>query len=249
MFKSEFEKELEGLGMSPSEIKAAIAEAKELKTKTTELQGKYDTLNMESETLKGSFAETKARLDSLEANPRRPKADDDDKPKTKTSFLDDEDKAFNERAMETMAPVAVMAMNAAKSAARMGAKNSLFGQRISTPGGQISLTNLWDKWSSEIDNAANEMAKTNVAALQYERTWLNLFQFIKGQHIEELMAKPETFFESVSGNRDTKVGDEKRPDTLDQEQSEIAKKMARYGKGVTAEKILETRKKMNYVNS
>jgi hypothetical protein len=92
------------------------------------------------------------------------------------------------------------------------------------------------------------MAKTNVASLQYERTWLNLFQYIKGQHIEELMAKPETFFESAATQNDRKVGDDKRPDTLDSEQSEIAKKMGRYGKGVTAEKILETRKKMNFVN-
>lgn len=249
MFNSEYEKELKDLGLTPTQIKQALAEAKDLKTKNEELEGKFTTLNTELETTKGSYAEVKGRLDSLEANAsRKPKADDD-KPKAKTSFLDDEDAAFNERAMETMAPVAMMAMNAAKSAARMGAKNSLFGQRIQTPNGQISLTNLWDKWSSEIDAAANEMAKTNVASLQYERTWLNLFQFIKGQHIEELMAKPETFFESVASNRDTKVGDEKKPDTLDQEQGEIAKKMSRYGKGVTAEKILETRKKMSFVNS
>jgi hypothetical protein len=248
MFNSEYEKELKDLGMTPSEIKAAIAASKELKAKNEELEGKFTTLNTEFETAKGSYAETKARLDSLEANASRPPKRDDDK-KTKTSFLDDEDAAFNERALETMAPVAQLAMNAAKSAARMGAKNSLFGQRISTPGGQISLSNLWDRWSSEIDKAADEMARTNVAALQYERTWLNLFQYIKGQHIEELMAKPETFVESASGNRDTRVGDQKKPDTLDAQQSEIAKKMERYGKGVTNEKILEARKKMNFVNA
>jgi hypothetical protein len=248
MFSSEYEKELKDLGMTPSEIKAAITASKELKTKNEELEGKFTALNTDNETLKGSYAETKARLDNLEANSNRRVKNDDEEKKTKTSFLDDEDKAFNERAMETMAPVAMMAMNAAKAAARMGAKNSLFGQKISTPGGQISLTNLWDKWSSEIDNAANEMAKTNIAALQHERTWLNLFQYIKGQHIDELMAKPETFFESAASGRDMKVGDDKKPDTLDQEQSEIAKKMGRYGKGVTNEKILEARKKMNFVN-
>lgn len=247
MFSSEYEKELKELGMTPSEIKAAVAASKELKTKNEELEGKFTTLNTELETTKGSFAETKARLDSLEANSHQPKKTDE--AKTKTSFLDDEDKAFNERAVETMAPVAMLAMNAAKSAARMGAKNSLFGQRISTPGGQISLTNLWDKWSNEITKAADELAKTNVASLQYEQTWLNLFNYIKGQHIEELMAKPETFYEGVSNNRDVRLGDEKKPDTLDNEQSEIAKKMARYGKGVTNEKILETRKKMNFVNA
>jgi len=247
MFNSEYEKELKELGMTPSEIKAAVAKSKELETKTTELQGKYDNLNTEFETTKSSFAETKARLDNLEANSRPTKVNNEEK--KKTSFLDDEDAAFNERAMETMGPVALMAMNAAKSAARMGAKNSLFGMKIATPNGQISLTNLWDKWSSEIDAAANEMAKTNVASLQYERTWLNLFQFIKGQHIEELMAKPETFFESAASGRDTKIGDEKKPDILDSEQSDIAKKMARYGKGVTNEKILETRKKMNFIGA
>lgn len=248
MFNSEYEKELKDLGMTPSEIKAAIAASKELKTKNEELEGKFTTLNTELETTKGSFAETKARLDNLEANSNRREKKEDGETKSKTSFLDDEDKAFNERAVETMAPVAMMAMNAAKSAARMGAKNSLFGQRIQTPNGAISLTNLWDKWSVEIDKAADELAKTNVVSLQYERTWLNLFQFVKGQHIDELMAKPETFYESAASSRDMKVGDEKKPDTLDQEQSEIAKKMSRYGKGVTNEKILEARKKMNFVN-
>jgi chromosome segregation ATPase len=249
MFNSEYEKELKELGMSPAEIKAAVAEAKELKTKTTELQGKYDNLNTELETTKSSYADIKGRLDSLEANPTRQRKSEDGETKKKTSFLDDEDAAFNERATETMAPIAAVAMNAAKSAARMSAKNSLFGQKISTPGGQISLTNLWDKWLPEIDKAANEMAKTNVVALQYEQTWLNLFQYIKGQHIEELMAKPETFFESVASGADRKVGDDKKPDTLDSEQSAIAKKMERYGKGVTSEKILEARKKMNFVTS
>lgn len=247
MFNSEYEKELKELGMSPSEIKKALTDAKELKTKNEELEGKFTTLNTENETLKGSFAETKTRLDMLEANSnRREKKPEEEK--TKTSFLDDEDKAFNERAVEALTPVTMMALNAAKSAAKMSAKNSLFGQKITTPGGTISLTNLWDRWSSEIEKAANEMARTNIAALQYEQTWLNLFQYVKGQHIEELMAKPETFIESAASGRDMKVGDEKKPDTLDQEQSEVAKKMARYGKGVTQEKILEARKKMNFVN-
>jgi hypothetical protein len=248
MFNSGYEKELKDLGMSPAEIKAAVAESKVLKTKTEELEGKYTTLNTEFETAKGSYAETKNRLDALEANPRREKKTDDGEPKAKTSFLDDEDKAFNERAVEAISPIAIMALNAAKSAAKMSARNSLFGQKITTPGGSISLSNLWDKWSSEIEKAATEMARTNVAALQYEQTWLNLFQYVKGQHIEELMAKPETFIEGAASGMDRKVGDEKKPDTLDQEQSDIAKKMARYGKGVTPEKILEARKKMNFVS-
>lgn len=246
MFTSEFEKELKELGMTPSEIKKAIADKKVSDDKVTELEGKFTTLNTENETLKGNFADTKNRLDALEANPRREKKGDEE-PKTKTSFLDDEDKAFNERAVEVLTPVTMMALNAAKSAARMSAKNSLFGQKITTPGGSISLTNLWDRWLPEIDKAASDMAKTNIAALQYEQTWLNLFQYVKGQHIEELMAKPDTFIESAASSENRTVGDQKKPETLDQEQSEIAKKMGRYGKGVTAEKILETRKKMNFV--
>ena len=248
MFDNEWQKELKDLGMTPAEIRQAVADKKSGDTRYTELEGKFTTLNTELETTKGSFADTKNRLDLLEANPPRREKKNDDEPKRKTSFLDDEDAAFNERAVEALTPVTMLALNAAKSAAKMSAKNSLFGQRITTPGGTISLSNLWDKWSAEIEKAANEMAKTNVAALQYEQTWLNLFQYVKGQHIEELMSKPETFIESAASQADRHVGDTKKLDTLDQEQSEIAKKMSRYGKGVTAEKILETRKKMNFVN-
>ena len=92
------------------------------------------------------------------------------------------------------------------------------------------------------------MMKSNAAALQHERTWLNLFNYIKGQKLEELMAKPETFVESVSSSTNARVGDEKRPDKLNDEEARIIARMARYGKGnLSAEKILETRKKMNFV--
>jgi hypothetical protein len=245
MFDSEYEKELKDLGLSPKQIKEALAEAKAAKEKLTETEGRLTTLSTELETTKGSFAEVKLKLDTLEANSRRPK--NNDPPPAKTDFIDDGDKAFNERFMESATPITQMAFQAAKNVARMSAKNSLFGQKIKTPNGEISLTNLWDRWSTELDNAEKEMMASNALALQYEKTWLNLFNYIKGQHIDELMAKPETFFESAASGRDGKVLDDKRPDKLNDEEARVAARMARYGKGVTAEKIMEARKKMTFV--
>lgn len=248
MFDSEYEKELKDLGLTPKQIKEALTEAKTVKEKLAENEGKLTTLTTELETTKGSFAEVKTQLDALEANSRRRPSNEEDKNKTKTDFIDDGDKAFNERFFESATPITQMAFQAAKNVARMSAKNSLYGQKIQTPNGSISLSNLWDRWSSELDNAEKEMMASNAAALQFEKTWLNLFNYIKGQHIEELMAKPETFVESASSNTDGKVINDKKPDKLNDEEARIAARMARYGKGnLTPEKLLEVRKKMTFV--
>lgn len=247
MFDSEYEKELKELGLTPKQIKEALTEAKGLKAKLEETEGKFTTLTTELETTKGSFAEVQTKLAELEANSRRQPPNNDDKNKKKTDFIDDGDAAFNERFMESATPITQMAFNAAKNVAKMSAKASLYGQKIKTPNGDISLSNLWDRWSSDLSKAEGEMMKSNPVALQHEQTWLNLFNYIKGQKIEELMAKPEAFIETASSNVNGKVIDNARPDKLNDEEARVAARMARYGKGVTPEKLLEIRKKMTFV--
>src|SRR3974390_3365928 len=214
MFDSEYEKELKELGLTPKQIKEALAEAKTLKEESATLKGQMTTLTTELETTKGGYAEVRAKLDELEANSRRVAPKEPDK---KTDFIDDGDRAFRERFVEDAAPIASMAFTAAKNVAKMSARISLQGQVLKTPNGNISLINLWDRWASDLDKAEQEMMKSNAAALQHERTWLNLFNYIKGQKLEELMAKPETFVESVSSSTNARVGDEKRPDKLNDE--------------------------------
>jgi DNA-binding transcriptional MerR regulator len=245
MFDSEYEKELKDLGLTPKQIKEALTEAKASKEKLAETEGKLTTLSTEFETTKGNFAAVKTKLDELEANARKPK--NNDPPPAKTDFIDDGDKAFNERFMEQAAPITNLAFQGAKNVARMSAKLSLQGKKLKTPNGDISLVNLWDRWSAELDEAEKGMMQSNALALQYEKTWLNLFEYIKGQHVEELMSKTNDFIESAAGHRDGKVIDDKQPDKLNDEEARVAARMARYGKGVTAEKIMETRKKMTFV--
>lgn len=246
MFDSEYEKELKDLGLSPKQIKEALAEAKGLKDKLTENEGKLTTLTTELETTKGSFAQVQNKLNEIEANSRR-QAPADDKNKVKTDFIDDGDKAFNERFLESATPITQMAFQGAKNVAKMSARISLQGKKLKTPNGEISLINLWDRWTTEMDEAEKGMMQSNALALQHEKTWLNLFDYVKGQHIEELMSKPETFVETASSSTDSRVIDSRRPDKLNDEEARIAARMARYGKGVTSEKILEARKKMTFV--
>jgi hypothetical protein len=125
------------------------------------------------------------------------------------------------------------------------AKQSLQGQVVTTPGGPISLTRLWDKWSGEIDQAASEVAlhvKGNM------KTWLNLFDYVKGKHFNELMSQPETFVESVATNQDRSLNNEKKPEKLNDAENDAIKKMSRYGKGVTPENYQKVKERMTFVN-
>jgi hypothetical protein len=229
--KEEIPEELKDLGLTPAQIREAVLANKDLTTKLANTSTELSTVKSNQAQLEGRFAETKRTLDELEANAKKPVRQQEER--TYTSFIDDENKAFTERLVDGMQPVAQVALRAAANSAKLSAKYSLQGQYVNTPGGKISLTRLWEKWIGEIDKAASEV---NLATLGNEATWINLFDYIKGKHFNELMAEPQTFVESVgTGGDRIENKDEKKPDKLNTEEEEIIKKMARYGKGVTPE--------------
>lgn len=243
--KNDLPDELKDLGLTSTQIKEAIQAKKDLETKLAAQSTEYSTVKTELEGLKGTFSQTKAKLDELEANSRRQPVRTEENKREYTSFIDDENKAFTERLVDGIQPVAQVALRAAANSAKIAAKMSLQGQTIKTAGGPISLTRLWEKWSAEIDKAASEVALAN---LGNHETWVNIFDYIKGKHLNELLAEPQTFVESVQTNQDRVVGEKKEPEKLNDAESDVIKKMSRYGKGVTPEAYQKTKDKLTFVN-
>ena len=241
--KGEIPDELKDLGLTPAQIRQAVLDNKKLTEDLSQAKTETSTLKTTVSTLEGRFNETKRTLDELEANAKKTQKPPEER--TYTSFIDDENRAFAERAADALQPVAQVALRAAANSAKMEAKMSLQGQYITTPGGRIPLTRLWEKWAAEIEKAASEV---NLANLGKSETWVNIFDYIKGKHVNELMAEPQTFVESASESTDRRVADEKKPDKLNDEELAIVAKQSRYGKGVTPEAYQKTKEKMKFVN-
>jgi uncharacterized coiled-coil protein SlyX len=237
VFSKELPDELKALNLSPAEILKALNDKKDLEAKLAEKDGEIGKINTALSTQTSEFEQTKARLAALEANAQpKPKTPDPEEP---IDFTQDPEGSIKQQIKNATAPVAMIALNAARNSARMEARNSLFGKTIQTPGGTIRLQTLWDRWSDEIEKAAGQM---NIVTLGNSLTWMNLFNFIKGQHMEEMMAKPEVFVESVETRVDSKIGDKgTNNDKLSDEELRIAKRMK-----VTPEQYMEQKKKMRF---
>lgn len=240
--KSELD-ELKDLGLTPAQIRQAVLDNKKLTEDLSQSKTEASTLKSRVSELDNKFNETRRTLDDLEANAKKPVKQQEER--VYTSFIDDENKAFAERAADAMQPVAQVALRAAANSAKMEAKMNLRGQYITTAGGLIPLSRLWEKWVGEIEKAASEV---NLANLGRPETWANIFDYIKGRHLSELLAEPQTFVESVETSTHQRVGDEKKPDKLNDEELAVIQKQSRYGKGVTPEAYQKTKDKMKFVN-
>jgi hypothetical protein len=231
--KAELPDELKGLNLSPAEILAAVNAKGDLEKRVKDQESEMLTLKQNSETNKNAVNTLQTKLAELEANSGRQQQQND--PNQLTSFLDDENKAFAERA----APLAAATFRAAAMAAKMSAKNSLHGKTVQAPSGTIRLTSLWDKWDTEISKAADTIPTVQ---LQYEATWLNLFNYVKGTHMDDLIGKPGDFIEPVGQSTNVsathqQVTDDKGTD----EEIRQAKKMK-----MPIERYLEAKKKMRF---
>lgn len=244
--KGEFDS-LKDLNLTPEQIKQAIADKTALETKLAAQQTELDKTKTDLATVNNSFTETKSRLDALEANgDRNKKTPDNNQPPQLTSFLDNEDQAFSERFNRGAAPIAQVALEAARNTARMSARMALDGQFLDTTGGRIPLMKLWDKWANEIDAAAKEV---QLVALGNTQTWLNLLDYVIGKHSKELLGKTSEFVESVQTHTNKKIGDEPPPEKLNDEENSVLAKMGKYTGGrVTEKSYKETRDKMKFVN-
>ena len=241
--RNEFD-ELKSLGLTPQQIKDAIEEGKTLKTKAAEIEAELGTTKTSLTSVNNQYEETKTRLAALEANSNRqpPKKEE----VQRTSFLDNEDQAFNERFNDAVNPVARVALEAARNTAKMSARMSLDGQFIDTPGGRIPKVRLWDKWQTEIENSSKEVPLATLGNIQ---TWSNLLDYAIGKHTTELLGKTSDFIEGAGGRADVVIGGKKEPEKLNEEEDKTIAKMARVTSGrMTPEKYRETKEKMKFVN-
>jgi hypothetical protein len=243
--EKELPDELKDLGLTPAQIREAIQAKKDLETKLAAQSTELSTVKTSLGQLEGTFNQTKAKLEELEANTNRRQNNEDGKnKKTYTSFIDDEDAAFAERAADAMQPVAMVAMRSAANSARLAAKLGLQGQSIDTPGGKIPLSRLWDKWESEIDKQAETI---QLAVLGNPTTWRNVLDYVIGKHMTDLMKEPQTFVESAATNQDRRIEGDKKDEKLNDSENDVIKKMSRYGKGVTPEAYKKTKDGMTFV--
>lgn len=242
IFNKELPDELKDLGLTPTQIKEQLAKAKEFEDKVTTQGAELTAARAELDGVKGDFASTKARLDQIEANNQRqqepPKKDDP------ISFLDDENAAFNQRFNQAANPLAQIALTAAATTAKMSARNSLRDKVVKTPNGNMSLAHLWDRWESDIDKLAEGVPLVNRGN---PITWANLFNLVKGRHMDELLANTSDFIEPASGSsdREVHVGERRQSlDKLSEDEEKQAKKMR-----IDPAKFLEMKKKMRFVSA
>lgn len=208
--------ELEGL--TADQIIAAAKEAKELKTKVAEI----DTL--------------KAKIEDMEKNPKvvekvvekvvDRRQQPNNEPAQRTSFLEDEDKAFNERA----APLVNAIFTVGASSARMTFENGLKGIEAK----------LYTRYGKEVEELMAKEPPQNQAS---PYSWKTGFDIIKGRHIEEVTKaaqdKTDYFAETSSGTAGAGPMTSEDQNKLTDEQTAIAKKY-----GLKPEEYLEQRKGM-----
>lgn len=218
---------------------------KELNAKLAEQDERLKALDKLSalDGLQGEFDEIKARLGEIEAGGalQHEQQRQQQQPGVMTSFLVDENKAFAERAM----PLAAMQLQTAARVAKMSARNKLVTQqRDGDPYYGQRMARIFDKFEGDIDKKATGVP---LAQQTHDETWINLFNLVRGEHIEEILAaekkgEKSVFTESgASSIAPGSVDNPVNPDTMTDEQKRIAKRM-----GISEDDYMKSRKELVY---
>lgn len=223
-------------GKSPEDIKKILDDAEAAKTALAAQQTKQQELENKFGETQTSLQAIQAKLNAIEANPRRdappPPKKDDDEP---ADWITDGDKAFHQKAQ----PIAALAAQTAASVAKIGAQQHL--QYSSDP----QDYRLFIHWDDKITAIANQ---TPTAQLMYPQKWIEIYFQVKGQNSADL-ADPEkrkknySFLESGKSNV-TPITEEKKTgvDGLTPEELRIATRM-----GVTPERYAAQKSKIQVV--
>lgn len=197
-------------GKSPEEIEAALQEAESYRTETEAKLTASQQAQSEVEQLRAKVAE-------LEARPA-PQPEPQPQPQPQpgpTSFLIDEDRAFNER----VAPYAQLSLNTAAVAARISARDQALADSTTRV--------IWRKYEKEIDDVMKNEPPVRRA---HPQTWMNAVTFVAGQHIKDIAKLREDgtdFFaeESRSPGTPPGGGEPENEIKLTPQELEIAKNM------------------------
>lgn len=171
-------------GLTKEQLIAAVASSKkvtELETQIADATAKLTDANTklsEIDTLKATIADLNRKLESA-----KPPAPTDDK--RRTSFLDDEDAAFNERAM----PIVNGVLSIGAQVSKIGFENSLSG----------TDKRIYQKYSGEVEELMSKEAPQIQAS---PKAWSTALDIIKGRHMNDITkaAQDKTdFFAETSG--------------------------------------------------
>jgi hypothetical protein len=189
--KKSVPKELEGL--SEEQIVTRLKESGELKAQLDAAQGKVTELSTKFETFNSEF-ETKVATAVTEAIGKLAPRGDNNQEKREaklTAWLDDPEKALNERLTPIAGVVLQQGAVAGKNAAR-----ELFQRRQRNGGGKNFDGFFFDKYEAEIEQLAKNVPAANLSQVE---TWEHLFYNIKGRHADEIAAqmKDGTFEGSI----------------------------------------------------
>jgi chromosome segregation ATPase len=211
-------------GLTHEQLAETLANANKAKQLEEDLAARTQELNA----VRTEADQIKDRLNRLEANPQPERRET---PTTqRTSFVEDEDRAFQERFDERGAPIAAIAFQAGAATAKLDALRQVQSMKP-------AYYKLWQKYENEIA----EIVKNQPAVNQINpQTWLNAFTFVRGNHAEELAGDKENpfFSEPVTGNGS---GHEEpnKPEKLTEQEMKICKKMR-----ITPEKYIQQKKGM-----
>ena len=203
-------------GLEVKDLVDAVANSK----KVTDLEAKLTLAEQKA----GEVDDVKNQLRALEARVPRPVVEES-KTKQPTSFLDDENQAFNER----LAPFAIATLNAQSQNAKFIARQSLKGLDCQ----------MWDKYSSEIDDV---MSTVDLQHKALSETWINALNVVAGRHRHDILKmandKTDFFSETAGGTGDGGPSNEE-PIRLSNEQAAVAKRL-----GISTEDYLKNLKEM-----
>ena len=228
-------------GKTPEQIAASLKEADEVKTRLQALEGERATEKQTVVDMTNNFNTMKTRLQELEANAKKAPSPP---PEEKANFLEDGDRAFNQRFNENVAPTTAIAVGAAQQVARISAQQHL--QNLDAQNNTMDAR-LFTAWSADIDSEAKKYQPTQLIQPQ---SWLSIFYFIKGVRADEL-ANPEvrkkkySFLEPARSSAPPPDGKEKSAtDQLTDQEIHAAKMMHK-----TPEQYLAQKKKMQFINA
>lgn len=219
--------------MSAEEMLAAVEAGKSAPGQISDLEKKVTDGATANEALSADVVTLKTKLDAIEANPPRGVVGDpppNPAGPEPTSFLQDEDRAFEERFDKRIDPVLRTTLSIGAQTAKTQA--------------QTKFPREFKRWGTEIDEA---VSKAHPQQLIVPEFWDNVVNMIKGLHMDEITTEVRKgegdFFVEGSGGPpppgDKKEGPEHE---LSDEEKKIADKM-----GVSHENYLKQRKEMTYV--
>ncbi len=234
--ETQIPKELEG--MSPEQIVVALKENTDLKARMTTVEAERAAEKEEVGKINTEFQSIKERLAAVDAAKSRA----ENRPEELANFVEEPDKAFEQRAT----PLTNLTIASAFMTARMLAQQELDNMDLASPVGTKTIDGrLFRAWTQEIDSEAKKYPQSSMI---HPRAWLGIFYYVKGLHSDELSnpdirKKKYNFLEPGTSSVPPAGGEKKEEgvESLTAEELRVAERMH-----VTPENYLKRKRAMKF---